>query len=96
MNTKPHSTSRESSVCASRVRTSETSVDNHFTRQYNPEDNSEYLSSTEKQQQKRKFKQVHESCRKLALQIENMKLGGGGGHHKIFTTGPIVPTYAID
>jgi hypothetical protein len=25
------------------VRTSETSVDNHFTRQYNPEDNSEQL-----------------------------------------------------
>jgi hypothetical protein len=24
------------------VRTSETSVDNHFTRQYNPEDSSEY------------------------------------------------------
>jgi hypothetical protein len=24
------------------VRTSETSVDNHFTRKYNPEDNSEY------------------------------------------------------
>jgi hypothetical protein len=24
------------------VRTSETSVDNHFTRQYNPQDNSEY------------------------------------------------------
>jgi hypothetical protein len=27
------------------VRTSETSVDNHFTRQYNPEDNSEHPSS---------------------------------------------------
>jgi hypothetical protein len=26
------------------VRTSETSVDNHFTRQYNPEDNSEHHS----------------------------------------------------
>jgi hypothetical protein len=26
------------------VRTSETSVDNHFTRQYNPEDSSEYLT----------------------------------------------------
>jgi hypothetical protein len=26
------------------VRTSETSVDNHFTRQYNPEDNSEHAS----------------------------------------------------
>jgi hypothetical protein len=25
------------------VRTSETSVDNHFTRQYNPEDSSEHL-----------------------------------------------------
>jgi hypothetical protein len=29
------------------VRTSETSVDNHFTRQYNPEDSSEYLSRLE-------------------------------------------------
>jgi hypothetical protein len=28
------------------VRTSETSVDNHFTRQYNPEDNSEQQSSS--------------------------------------------------
>jgi hypothetical protein len=27
------------------VRTSETSVDNHFTRQYIPEDNSEYLAA---------------------------------------------------
>jgi hypothetical protein len=27
------------------VRTSETSVDNHFTRQYNPEDSSEQVSS---------------------------------------------------
>jgi hypothetical protein len=27
------------------VRTSETSVDNHFTRQYIPEDNSEHLES---------------------------------------------------
>jgi hypothetical protein len=26
------------------VRTSETSVDNHFTRQYNPEDSSEHIS----------------------------------------------------
>jgi hypothetical protein len=26
------------------VRTSETSVDNHFTRQYNPEDSSEHLT----------------------------------------------------
>jgi hypothetical protein len=28
------------------VRTSETSVDNHFTRQYNPEDSSEHLDSS--------------------------------------------------
>jgi hypothetical protein len=28
------------------VRTSETSVDNHFTRQYIPEDNSEHLASS--------------------------------------------------
>jgi hypothetical protein len=29
------------------VRTSETSVDNHFTRQYNPEDNSEQILTME-------------------------------------------------
>jgi hypothetical protein len=29
-----------------RVKTSETSVDNHFTRQYNPEDSSEHLENT--------------------------------------------------
>jgi hypothetical protein len=29
--------------CKIIVRTSETSVDNHFTRQYNPEDSSEHL-----------------------------------------------------
>jgi hypothetical protein len=28
------------------VRTSETSVDNHFTRKYNPEDNSEHQASS--------------------------------------------------
>jgi hypothetical protein len=28
------------------VRTSETSVDNHFTRQYNPEDNSEHQNDS--------------------------------------------------
>jgi hypothetical protein len=28
------------------VRTSETSVDNHFTRQYNPEDSSEHQTQT--------------------------------------------------
>jgi hypothetical protein len=27
------------------VRTSETSVDNHFTRQYNPEDSSEHITA---------------------------------------------------
>jgi thiamine phosphate synthase YjbQ (UPF0047 family) len=31
-----------SSLMMEAVRTSETSVDNHFTRQYNPEDNSEH------------------------------------------------------
>jgi hypothetical protein len=30
------------------VRTSETSVDNHFTRQYNPEDNSEHYKTNYK------------------------------------------------
>jgi hypothetical protein len=33
---------RVSSLMMEAVRTSETSVDNHFTRQYNPEDNSEH------------------------------------------------------
>jgi hypothetical protein len=32
----------KSSLMMEAVRTSETSVDNHFTRQYNPEDNSEH------------------------------------------------------
>jgi hypothetical protein len=31
-----------SSLMMEAARTSETSVDNHFTRQYNPEDSSEY------------------------------------------------------
>jgi hypothetical protein len=31
------------------VRTSETSVDNHFTRQYNPEDSSEHQESSLKE-----------------------------------------------
>jgi hypothetical protein len=44
-----------SSLMMEAVRTSETSVDNHFTRQYNPEDSSEhytamFLSSTYKEQ----------------------------------------------
>jgi hypothetical protein len=41
---KPRSFCRSaySSLMMEAVRTSETSVDNHFTRQYNPEDNSEH------------------------------------------------------
>jgi hypothetical protein len=35
-----------SSSCVEAVRTAETSVDNHFTRQYNPEDSSEHQSAT--------------------------------------------------
>jgi hypothetical protein len=31
------------------VRTSETSIDNHFTRQYNPEDSSEQVVKTQNQ-----------------------------------------------
>jgi hypothetical protein len=34
-----------SSLMMEAARTSETSVDNHFTRQYNPEDSSEHLDS---------------------------------------------------
>jgi hypothetical protein len=34
-----------SSLIMEAVRTSETSVDNHFTRQYIPEDNSEHVNS---------------------------------------------------
>jgi hypothetical protein len=33
---------RTASIIREAVRTSETSVDNHFTRQYNPEDSSEH------------------------------------------------------
>jgi hypothetical protein len=36
-----------SSLMMEAVRTSETSVDNHFTRQYNPEDSSELVSLAE-------------------------------------------------
>jgi hypothetical protein len=36
---------KESDLMMEAVRTSETSVDNHFTRQYNPEDSSEHHSS---------------------------------------------------
>jgi hypothetical protein len=40
-------TTREiSSLMMEAVRTSETSVDNHFTRQYNPEDSSEQQNTT--------------------------------------------------
>jgi hypothetical protein len=38
--------SRERSLMMEAVRTSETSVDNHFTRQYNPEDSSEHQIKT--------------------------------------------------
>jgi hypothetical protein len=37
-----------SSLMMEAVRTSETSVDNHFTRQYNPEDSSEHHTQTYK------------------------------------------------
>jgi hypothetical protein len=37
-----------SSLMMEAVRTSETSVDNHFTRQYNPEDSSEHQSLLER------------------------------------------------
>jgi hypothetical protein len=37
------------------VRTSETSVDNHFTRQYNPEDNSELIRMDQGQMVKQLF-----------------------------------------
>jgi hypothetical protein len=37
-----------SSLMMEAVHTSETSVDNHFTWQYNPEDNSEHLPITSK------------------------------------------------
>jgi hypothetical protein len=39
---KVKSTASHSSLMMEAIRTSETSVDNHFTRQYNPEDNSEH------------------------------------------------------
>jgi hypothetical protein len=37
------SEARPASLLMEALRTSETTVDNHFTRQYNPEDSSEYL-----------------------------------------------------
>jgi hypothetical protein len=44
------------------VRTSETSVDNHFTRQYNPEDSSEH----------------HTKVRYLSAELIGIYSGGGG------------------
>jgi hypothetical protein len=40
------------------VRTSETSVDNHFTRQYNPEDSSEH--HTRRRENLKSHNQLHE------------------------------------
>jgi hypothetical protein len=56
-----------SSLMMEAVRTSETSVDNHFTRQYNPEDNSEHHGFV-----------ITYTCRLLiqSLQRRNVILGG--------------------
>jgi hypothetical protein len=57
-----------------------------------------YISCSEKQKKNPKEKQLRETCRKLALQLKKIYIcvGGGGAHHTIFTTGPLVPTYATD
>jgi hypothetical protein len=49
------------------VRTSETSVDNHFTRQYNPEDNSEHHA------RRRENLKSHE-CKTLLLRIRTSRV----------------------
>jgi hypothetical protein len=52
-----------------------------------------YVScSKKKTKKKRKLKQVRESCRKLALQIIDIYVGGA--HHTIFATGRLLPSYA--
>jgi hypothetical protein len=50
------------------VRTSETSVDNHFTRQYNPEDNSEH--HTRRRENLKSHKGVNDSI-KYANKLKN-------------------------
>jgi hypothetical protein len=44
------------------VRTSETSVDNHFTRQYNPEDNSEHHTRRRENLKSHIYKLVCDNC----------------------------------
>jgi hypothetical protein len=43
------------------IRTSETSVDNHFTRQYNPEDNSEHHTRRRENLKSRNMAQVFDT-----------------------------------
>jgi len=47
-----------SSLMMEAVRTSETSVDNHFTRQYNPEDSSEHHTRRRENLKSHKFEDV--------------------------------------
>jgi hypothetical protein len=51
------------------VRTSETSVDNHSTRQYNPEDSSEHHTRRRENLKSHKFLFINSKCFKLNVLV---------------------------
>jgi hypothetical protein len=53
------------------VRTYETSVDNHFTRQYTPEDNSEHHTRRRENLKSHKTKELGKNCPSATLSILN-------------------------
>jgi hypothetical protein len=57
------------------VRTSETSVDNHFTRQYNPEDNSEHHTRRRENLKSHMNKPYHVTLRTTVYQQSTRKWG---------------------
>jgi hypothetical protein len=58
------------------VRTSETSVDNHFTRQYNPEDNSEHHTRRRENLKSHKYKEIRKDTNYvLCLRLRHFRNG---------------------
>jgi hypothetical protein len=55
------------------VRTSETSVDNHFTRQYNPEDSSEHHTRRRENLKSHKAPYARRLFHLRTLRLKNMK-----------------------
>jgi hypothetical protein len=66
---KPGLNDKSGSLMMEAVRTSETSVDNHFTRQYIPEDNSEHLT-----RRRENLKSHKVSCYSAGLEINRLLL----------------------